>query len=41
MNGKYASDIALPKDAIYDMQQLLKDPESLAQIAKFSIQEAA
>jgi hypothetical protein len=29
MKGKYDSDIALLKDAIYDMQQLLKDPEKL------------
>jgi hypothetical protein len=40
MKGKYDSDIALLKDAIYDMQQLLKDPEKLAEIAKLSNQEA-
>jgi hypothetical protein len=39
MKGKYDSDIALLKDAIYDMQQLLKDPEMLAEIAKLSNQE--
>ena len=36
MKGKYDSDIALLKDAIYDMQQLLRDPEKLAEIAKLS-----
>jgi hypothetical protein len=40
MKGKYDSDIALLKDAIYDMQQLLKDPEKLAEIAKVSNQGA-
>jgi hypothetical protein len=36
MKGKYDNDIELLKDAIYDMQQLLKDPEKLAEIAKLS-----
>ena len=36
MKGKYDSDIALFKDAIYDMQQLLRDSEKLAEIAKLS-----
>ena len=36
MKGKYDTDIALLKDAIYDMQQLLKDPEKLAEIEKIS-----
>src|SRR5918999_2778169 len=40
MKGKYDSDIALLKDAIYDMQQLLKNPEKLAEIAKLSNREA-
>jgi len=32
MRGKYDSDIALLKDAIYDMQQLLKDPAKLLEV---------
>ena len=36
LKERYDSDIALLKDAIYDMQQLLKDPEKLAEIAKVS-----
>ena len=36
MKGKYDSDIALLKDAIYDMQQLLRDPEKATEIAKLS-----
>jgi hypothetical protein len=39
MKGKYDSDIALLKDAIYDMQQLLKDPEKLAEMSKFANRE--
>jgi integrase len=34
MKGKYDSDIALLKDAIYDMQQLLKDPAKLLEALK-------
>jgi hypothetical protein len=41
MKGKYDSDIALLKDAIYDMQQLLKDPEKLGEIAKVAKQRVA
>jgi hypothetical protein len=33
ISEKYESDIALPKDAIYDMQQLLKNPQKLFQIS--------
>jgi integrase len=36
LRERYDTDIALLKDAIYDMQQLLKDPEKLAEIAKVS-----
>jgi hypothetical protein len=39
MKGKYDSDIALLKDAIYDMQQLLKNPEKLAEMSKFANRE--
>jgi hypothetical protein len=39
MKGKYDTDIALLKDAIYDMQQLLKDPEKLVEISKFANRE--
>ena len=38
MKGKYDSDIALLKDAIYDMQQLLNNPEKLSEIAKVANQ---
>jgi integrase len=34
LKERYDSDITLLKDAIYDMQQLLKNPEKLAEIAK-------
>jgi hypothetical protein len=40
MKGKYDTDIALLKDAMYDMQQLLKNPEKLAEIAKLSNRKA-
>jgi integrase len=40
LRERYDSDIALLKDAIYDMQQLLKNPEKLAEIAKVSNQGA-
>lgn len=33
MKGKYDSDIALLKDAISDMQQLLKNPKKLTEIS--------
>jgi integrase len=36
LKERYDSDITLLKGAIYDMQQLLKDPEKLAEIAKLS-----
>jgi hypothetical protein len=34
VSGKYDADIALLKDAIHDMQQLLKNPDKLFEIAK-------
>jgi hypothetical protein len=37
MSEKYDTDIALLKDAIHDMQELLKNPETLGEIAKRSI----
>ena len=41
MREKYDSDIALLKEAISDMQQLLKNPEKLAEISKPSIRETS
>lgn len=36
MKGKYDTDIALLKDAISDMQQLLKNPKKLTEISQLS-----
>ena len=38
MSEKYDTDIALLKDAIKDMQEFLRNPERLAEIAKKDIQ---
>jgi integrase len=40
LRERYDTDITLLKDAMYDMQQLLRDPEKLAEIAKQSNREA-
>ncbi len=39
LKTKYDTDIALLKEAVSDMQQLLKNPEKLVEISKPSIQE--
>jgi hypothetical protein len=41
MTEKYDTDIALLKEAMLDMQQLLKNPERLTEISKASIQETS
>jgi hypothetical protein len=41
MREKYDSEITLLKDAIFDMQQLLKNPEKLSEISKISIPETS
>ena len=41
LQEKYDTDIALLKEAMLDMQKLLKNPEKLAELSKISILEAS
>jgi hypothetical protein len=40
LQEKYDADIALLKEAMLDMQRLLKNPEKLAELSKISIMGA-